>query len=193
MRNVTWADLEPASAEYVEIAVDRKIANTRRRTQHDAENRAEALHWLYANAGHSLMGLGAPRADAHVIRAVVLTEPLYLQIPGDKSYYLPTGTDVQALYVGGYASGQAQQLSFDLPDPALGVRAVPPFCARIHNGQPLLENLGALTPATFTSHGQIDVLMAMRDAAERAGANGHIADIDQRLMTLARSVARFAS
>lgn len=189
MRNATWADLEPDSAPYAEVAVDRKITNTLRRTREDAESRTDALYWLCHNAGHSLMGHGAPQPDAPLVRAVVLTEPLHLQMPDNRSCFLPSGTDIRAVY----ADGSMQQLYYDLPDPALGVRAVPPFCTRMHNGQPLLPDSDTVTHATFTIHGQLDALVATRQLALAAGAKAHVADIDRRLLVLAQGQRRLAS
>lgn len=179
MRTLTWQELEPQTVDYADVTIGRLTRSVLDVTRTSSTDRASAQQWLSYNTPYSLMGLDYIARNSPVIRATMLAEPTNLVLGIDFVRTVPAGTDVRAVY----SEGRPQFVTFDLPDPQLGVRAVPPYCARMHNGQPLKPKVdnpaGLLTPA-----GQMELLCSMRELAVDAGSNSHVADIDRRLMLL---------
>lgn len=179
MRTVTWQQLEPHTVEYANVNIGRLTRSVLNVTRDSASDRTSAQRWLCHSTPYSVLGLDYISRNSPTIRATMLAEPTNLVLGIDFVRALPAGTDVRAVY----SDAKPQFVTFDLPDAQLGVRAVPPYCARVHNGEPLVPKV-ADPAALFTPDGQMGLLCTMRELAVAAGSNSHVADIDQRLLLL---------
>lgn len=185
MRPVTWNDLEPQAATYLPVNIGRVTQGVVHTAHNVAADSESASHWLQQNTPTSLLGLDYIKRGSGTIRATLLDAPAYLHIfQGDPPVHLPAGTDVCAHY-----SGETlQYISYYIPVPDMRVRAVPPFCARVHDDTPLVPK-GVDIRNAFSANGQIDLLMATRAIAVEAGSNSHVHDIDKRLaLIVAREI-----
>lgn len=184
MHILTWDDLAPHAVPYATAATGRVtqgVWQVARSCPHDSTS---AQRWLCDNTPRSLLGLGFIDPKA-VVHAVMLTTPTRLALGFDCIRTLPAGTEVRALFSNADVTPNTtpQLVLFDLPDSALGPRAAPPYCARIHNGRALVPPV-ANPKALMTPTGQMELLLATRALATAAGADAHVRDIDRRLQAM---------